>query len=524
MLDENLPCFYLKQAAADGVKHHRDLHFSRNGSDPAPGYSLHNADPSAHKNCYGAALFDAYNPDILFGEVLARPGWAQPTLSQDEIRRTPQPTLPHDFAIQLYNPDQQVTVDVKDGKWGASDSYEFSLPSVAFRTPSASHLDREQSDPAILPITPKINFVWRKESKLSKDLTCYMTGKSTDMDTKKKSKRDPDIAVALWRSLRELTIYESNLDRLDLEDPKGVEVVLLLSAIAIRDLWFHKDGLREAFSIGHLPNERKLSGGGRKLSNSNRMQNAVSIVGAPALSYHPPSMYGAPALLQGEMPPQQSQRPAAAANSSLPQGAPSPPASSKPPPPHADSRSKWELDAETARLQAQAEAEAKAEHRRQKEKAKTDEAERKRLQRMVEEEERSRRKKEADIEKETERLRRLYGVQQQQANIARPHTSMGHQPQRPTQQQQQHQQQRVNFGPPRQPVRPPQQGAASNGLYSQSSASVMMSGGNGNSSSLNVGQQQAMKKKKSSFFGLRGGGSVDETSGGRLVKKGSAMW
>ena len=525
MLDENLPCFYLKQAAADGIKHHRDIHFSQNGSDPAPAYSLHNADPAspspAHKNCYGAALFDAYNPEVLFGEVLARPDWTQPTLNQEEIRRNggipppPQPVLPHDFAIQLYNPDQQVKVDVKEGKWGASDSYEFSLPSIAFRTPSASHLDRGQSDPAILPITPKINFVWRKESKLSKDLTCYMTGKSTDTDTKKKSKRDPDIAVALWRSLRELTIYESNLDRLELEDPKGVEVVLLLSAIAIRDLWFHKDNLREAFNISGVPNERKLSGGGRKLSNPNRMQNAMSIVGAPALSYHPPSMYGAPALSQGQMPPQQPQRPAA---TSSPQGAPSPPVASKPPPPHADPRSKWELDAETARLKAQAEAEAKAEHRRQKEKAKADEAERKRLQRMVEEEERSRRKKEAEIERETERLRRLYGVpeqQQQQANIARPHTSMGHQPQR------------VNFAhqPPRQPMRPPQQGAASNGLYLQpsASASVMMSGGNPNASSINLGQ--AMKKKKSSFFGLRGGGSVDESAnGGRLVKKGSAMW
>jgi hypothetical protein len=557
MLDENLPCFYVKTAAADGVPHHRDVHFSHNGSHPAPAYALHTADPAtpspAHKNCYGAALFDAYNPDVLFGEVLARPDWTQSTLNQDDIRRNggipppPQPVLPHDFAIQLYNPDQQVKVDVKEGKWGASDSYEFSLPSIAFRTPSASHLDRGQSDPAILPITPKIHFVWRRESKLSKDLTCYMTGKSTDTDTKKRSKRDPDIAVALWRSQRELTIYESNLDRLELEDPKGVEVVLLLSAIAIRDLWFvaHKDGLRGAFNITGLPNGRKLSGGGRKLSNPNRMPNALSIVGAPALSHHPPSIYASDPPSGAPTPSSHQQKPAHNASAKLlpsRQGMP-PPATIPPPsassnskpPPHADPRSKWELDAETARLKAQADAEAKAELRRQKEKAKADEAERKRLQRMVAEEERIRRNKDAEIERETERLRRLYGVpnqqhqhQQQQhaANIARPHTSMatGRPPPQP-------QHQRPNHG-----------GGGGSGM--------MMSGGNGNggggapaaasssSCSLTLGQlaHQAMKKKKSSFFGLRGG-SVDEgapavmnggsgsgSGSGRLVKKGSAMW
>lgn len=539
MLDENLPCFYLKQAAADGIKHHRDIHHSHNGSNPAPAYSLHNADPAsplpAYRNCYGAALFDAYNPDVLFGEVVVRPDWTQPTLNQEEIRRNggiappPLPVLPHDFAIQLYNPDQQVKVDVKEGKWGASDSYEFSLPSVAFRTPSASHLDRGQSDPAMLPVTPKINFVWRKESKLSKDLICYMTGKSTDLDSKKKSKRDPDIAVALWRSLRELTIYESNLDRLELEDPKGVEVVLLLSAIAIRDLWFvaHKDGLREAFNLSGLPNERKLSGGGKKLSSSCRVVNALSIVGAPALSHHPPSVHAA----QGGRTPNQPQSQANNPSSNL---HPPTTASNPNPPPHADPRSAWELDAETARLKAQAEAEAKAERRRQKEKARADEAERQRLQRMVAEEERVRRIREAEVEKETERLRKIYGVpqqpQQQQANIARPHTSMAMG--RP-------QNQRVNNlaagahppHPPRQPSRP-QQGQGSNGIYQQPGASasvMMMSGGNGNASSLNLGQQQAMKKKKSSFFGLRGGcGTVDQSTtahgGGRLMKKNSAMW
>ncbi|KAF2212178.1 hypothetical protein CERZMDRAFT_41502 [Cercospora zeae-maydis SCOH1-5] len=472
MLDENLPVYFLKPAA-DGIKHHRDVLLSHHGSSPAPSYALHNTDPTstspAHKNCYAVALFDAYNPEILFGEVLARPDWTQPTLNQEEIRRNggipppPQPVLPHDFAVQLYNPDQQVRVDMKEGKWGASDSYEFSLPLIAFRTPSASYLDRGQSDPASLPITPKINFVWRKESKLSRDLTCYMTGKSTDTETKKKSKKDPDIPVALWRSMRELTIYESNMDRLELEDPKGMEVVLLLSAVVIKDLYFaSKDGLREVFNVAQAPNERKLSGGGRKLSNPNhRLLNPpASIVGAPALSHHPPSAL---------------------------------------------------------------------EHRKRKEKAKAEEAERKRLQRMVEEEEKVRRRKEAEVEKETERLRKLYGVQQPQplqANIARPHSTTGHSPQQPQQQQRPQQPPRRSFGSNGLPSIPQGRPPPNHHYYS---SSVMMSGANPSASMVNLGQQQQQpKKKKSSFFGLRSGGN-DESAGagaggGRLVKKGSTLW
>ena len=38
--------------------------------------------------------------------------------------------------------------------------------------------------------------------------------------------------------MRELTIYEPNLQRVEMEDPKGLEVVLLLSAVVIKDLYF----------------------------------------------------------------------------------------------------------------------------------------------------------------------------------------------------------------------------------------------------------------------------------------------
>ena len=114
---------------------------------------------------------------------------------------------------------------------------------------------------------------------------------------------------------------------------------------------------------------------------------------------------------------------------------------------------------------------------------------------MVAEEEKAAKKKQGDIDRETERLRKMYGVTpipQQQ-------------PPRPT----------PNSSSSLQPQRPPRPAMGSNGLYTQPSASastVMMSDGNGNSSSLNVGGGRPAKKK--SFFGLR---SLSDDAGQTLV-------
>lgn len=480
MLDENLPAFFLRPSQ-DGVKHHRSFYLSHHGSDPEPAYALHHADPASpsanHKNCYAAALFDAYTPDVLFGEVLARPLWNQPTLSQEEIRRNggvpppPQPSLPHEFFVQLYNPDQQIKCAVKEGKWGSSDSYEFSMPETSFRTPSASNLDKGADDPSSLAITPKIIFTWRKESKLSKDLTCYMTGKSTDTE-KKKSKKDPDIAIALWRSLRELTIYESNLGRVDIEDPKGLEVVLLLSAVVIKDLYFSsKDRLHDTFNVSSAAG----AAGGEPRKLTPRKASSPPLAAAPAVQ--PPLPAPTPNDLK---------------RSSLPRLQTTPPnshTSSRPPP--LDPRAQWALDAETARLRSQADAESRALARRAAEREKAAEAERRRLQRVVAEEEReAARRRREEVERETERLRRLYG--NPGPHVAKQGPRLG-----------------------------------SNGLYvnpGASSSSVFMSGGNQGGLRPPQGKPQ---KKKSSFFGLRS--SSDDAAGAageqrRLAKKGSAMW
>jgi hypothetical protein len=517
MLDENLPAFFLRPSP-DGVKHNRAFYLSFRGSDPEPAYALQHADPASpsanHKNCYAAALFDSYQPDILYGEVLARPSWNQPTLSQEEIRRNggvpppPLPVLPNEFFIQLYNPDQQIKCAVKEGKWGSSDSYEFSMPETSFRTPSASNLDRGRDDPSSLAITPKINFTWRKESKLSKDLTCYMTGKSTDTE-KKKSRKDPDIAIALWRSMREMTIYESNLGRVDIEDPKGLEVVLLLSAVVIKDLYFSsKDRMAEVFNISDA-GPRKLSIGGRKLSSPPQMYPTVPPPGSMAPAVQPPTSNDVK-------------------RNSLPRLQTTPPMGTAPrPPPMADPRAQWELDAETARLRAQAETEKRAADRLRREREKADEAERRRLQRMVEDEQREAQRKQADIERETERLRRLYGA---------PSTAPAPTPNRRPRQRQDGpymqsipQQTQMSLAPPQPYGTPSSSGPSgsggrlgSNGLYinpSASASAVVMSGAN-----LGPGPGALRpQKKKSSFFGLRSS-SDDGEQKKRLAKKSSAMW
>lgn len=499
MLDENLPAFFLKPSST-GVKHHRDFLLSYHGSDPEPTYQLHYADPTstslAHKNCYAAAIFDAYNPEVLFGEVLARPEWSQPRAeTPSTVPPPPQPSIPSGFTVQLYNPDQQIKVDVKSSTFG-SDSYEFSMPQDVFRTPSASSLDHGQSDPTSLDVTPKINFVWRKEGKFSRDLTCSMTGKSTDKKTKS-SKKDPDIAIALWRNMRELTIYEPNLGRVDMEDPKGLEVVLLLSAVVVKDLYFgNRDQIRELFNISDTTVSPATNAAVKQTSHAKPPKTAAPLPSLPASTAQtqskPPTMI-ANAAERSSLPrlqttPAQTSRP-------LPQ-------TSRPPPP-ADPRTQWELDAETARLKAQADHERRSAERKRREQDKKDEAERKRLQRMVEEEERQARKRQEDIDKETERLRKMYNVKP----IPAPS-----QPQRPS-----------NAGPSH--ARPyPQPQLQSNGLYSRPSASassVMMSGANGSGGGGgNGGGSSSHAKKKKSYFGIR---SLSEEQSRTLTKKKSAV-
>jgi hypothetical protein len=360
----------LLKPSSDKPKQASTFYYSQYGADYEPAYSLRHPDPEspASKNRYAAALYDAHNPEVLFGEVLLIPEWTQPTQSAEALRLNggvpppPEPILPAEFTIQLYNPDQQIIVRQKSGSWNSTPSWKFEMPQQTFRQPSASALDRSQHDPAGSDITPKITFKWRKDNKLSKDLACFLSGKSTNPDGSKKKNKEPDITVAIFKALKEVTLYEPNLQRVEIEDVKGLEVSLLLGAAVIRDVYF--GNIKETFNIA----------------------------GAAINPRTAPAAVGLYNSASGALP----------ASSTVTPG--SPPRAPRVPP--TDPRSQWEIDAETARLKRLADEEERERKRRV-------EAEEKQIRKMLEAEEREQRRKQAEIEKETERLKRVYGREDQ---------------------------------------------------------------------------------------------------------------
>ena len=480
----------------------------------------------------------------------------------EEIRKNggvpppPQPIYPTEFAIQLYNPDTQVIVKHSTAKWSSTVSWEFSLPQVTFRTPSNSDLDRTQTDPGADANTPRVNFAWRKEGRLGKDMTGYMTGKSTDPTGKKaKKSKEPDIAVAMFSGLKELTILESNLYRVEIEDYKGLEVVLLIGGAVIRDLFF--SDLSEQFHINSA-SARKNSGGLRTRKGSSPLDGPG--ITPPVMTPQPPpppaytsssSQYPvekAPlqpargAAANAQVPPPSYANNNAAKRASLPPLVTNPtrpnqahPSQPQPQPqqpmrtqrptqqrqqgPRLDPRAQWEIEAETARLKAQVEAEER-EQKRQAEAARKarrrqeQEEERKTLQFLEQErkqkelEEKERRRKQTEIDKETERLKKQFG---DQSNLMRPSP----QPQR-------HSAPLIQVARPNQrpapvPAQPPRM--QGQGPYLQ--APPQQRPAASQSSFFSNGLPKPVAKAKKSFWGLR---TQSCESADKLKKKKSSMF
>lgn len=385
-----LLAFYLKPSN-DSSKHTTSILFSQRGSDATSAYFFRHPDPSlpGSKNQYAIAVFDSYNPEILFGEVLLIPQWTQTTLSQEEIRQNggvpppPQPILPAEFRINLYNPDHQVVVTATPGSWNSAPYWEFEMPQESFRKPTTSVLDRTLGDPIASEITPKINFRWKKAGKLSKDYVCVLAGKSTKADGSKRKNREPDITIALFKHQRELTIYEPNLSRVEMEDHKGLELVLLLGIATIKDVY--QASLKEAFNVPDVP---KLN------SNENPLRRSSTTT-------------------KGDLAPKQTTNLLVANRQANVRTETIPPSStrrmenksSEPLRPSIDPLAQWEIDAETARLQ-------KLVEREEKERRRVELAETKRVQKLLEAEKKERRRKDAEVDKETERLKKIYGPEQ----------------------------------------------------------------------------------------------------------------
>lgn len=491
----------------------------QHGSDPEPVYSLRYPDPalSASKNCYAAAIYDSYNPEVLFGEVLLNPQWTQPTLSQEAVRLNggvappPEPLLPTQFTIQLYNPDQQVRVRYKAKTWNSPASWDFEMPQKTFRQPSGSSIDRTLSDPAASEVTPKLKFNWQKDGKLSKDLSCFLSGKTANPDGSKKKNKEPDITIAILQNLKEITLYEPNLYRVEMEDFKGLEVVLMLGAVVIRDVYFGQ--IREAFNVSDSHRQRASS----MPPPNNRNNNP------PALAAVPPSQSSGKVPQKGKSPvnatPNSTRPPNT--NPQRPQvSIPPQKQTAQPAPPPTDPRSQWEIDAESARLKQKAQADEQERKKREREEAK-------RTKKLLEAEEKAARKKQAEVDKETERLKKLYGKEQAQyfsQNASKPHL-----PPRPSRQSYPHQ------PAPPQPYYPHQRSSSTaypqpqwHGPYLQApgqhyaQASSPQIGQPRPASSMAMlapGSPQQVKEKKS-FFSF----SKPKDDSAKLAKKKSSMF
>ncbi|KAM0321626.1 hypothetical protein ACHAQA_009982 [Verticillium albo-atrum] len=387
MLDENLPSFQFRPSSDSPLN--TILYFTHNGSDPSAQYLLMRADPAApaSKNKYAVALADVYSQSIIYAEVLVEPSWSQPTLSTAEIRAQngqpppPTPLTPDTVTLNLYNPDSQVVIRSKPGSWGKSDSWEFELPEQSFRAPSTSKIDRDTDEPPVSDIIPKAVFRWKKESRLGKEMTCYLVGKSVGG---KKSK-EPDITVAMFKEGRHesaVTIYEPNLRRVDVEDQKGLDIVLLLGAEVIRDLYlnpkidpFNVSGAPPVASSGRRKDSR---GASASPGLAAPMSGAIGGAAAPTSSSKPPASYQAQSNVAPSRDPRQQ-----------------------------------DIDAETKRLQAMVAEEerlAREQERLTREQERRDEEEARRIKDMLNREEEERRRKQAEVERETERLRKQYGV------------------------------------------------------------------------------------------------------------------
>ncbi|KAI0535196.1 hypothetical protein GGR58DRAFT_479967 [Xylaria digitata] len=366
MLDENLPTFYFREPSDSSLS--TNLYFTQNGSEPIAEYTLQKLNPNLPqaKNKYAIALGDASAQGVIFAEVLIEPEFQQPSLSAAEIRAhngaplAPVPIVPESFTVQLYNPDQQVVVRAEKSMWMGKESFDFEIPQQTFRVPSASQIDRQQNDPVANSLTPKITFKWKRESKFSRDMTCYMTGRSVGG---KKSK-EPDITIALYKHGREksITVYEPNLQRVEVEDRKGLEIVLLLGAEVIREIYLTPS--RDSFNVGGAPPSKRKNS--RPLTHSPSSPN--------------PDVYSMTSGIGASASPKVTS-----------------PITQQPTPPQ---------DGEVRRPQI-------ITPQDEREREKRDKAEQKRIKKMLEDEERERRKREAAVEKETERLRKEFGMEGQ---------------------------------------------------------------------------------------------------------------
>lgn len=388
MLDENLPTYRFRTSSDNPL--HTLLYYTHNGSEPTADYLIKRPPPSSSHNQYALGLFDIQYASVLYAEILLKPEWSQPTLSAAEIRANggnpvAVPHVPQTFSVSLYNPDQTVHVRYQQGSW-SKDAWEFEVPERSFRLPSTSKIDQESTDSRVPELVPRVNFRWKRDGRMSRDMTCYMSGKTVDG---KKSK-EPDITIALFKAGKSpsVAIYEPNMRRVDVEDRKGLEVILLLSAEVIRDLYLSPR--QDPFNTAGAKPPANISKTDKPPVSGPSMAGATTIAGA--------GMSGA--AMSG-----------AAMSGALANARPSAPQQPAGP----DARMRADVEAETKKKQRAGLMEQQATRERETRLQREQEEIKKMLEREEREEaerrRRERREREKRVDRETEELRKKYGPQ-----------------------------------------------------------------------------------------------------------------
>ncbi|RPA83104.1 hypothetical protein BJ508DRAFT_413758 [Ascobolus immersus RN42] len=388
-LDETLPIYRYQPDRNNPLR--TTISFSQNSSVPSPRYVKIHAESTP--NAYQFSLHDSTFTDQVFAACSAILEPLHGTLNVDTVRKerrkssfgledsssSSQFRIPSKATIRLLNPDFDITLTqhTPSGPFGTP-YWEFALPLIPFSQPTPSLLDRS------LPQTSElVYFRWKRDSVLSRS-TLKCTYHPTPLPgSGKKGADEPDITIALFANWEgssketggvfqgkgELTVFEMNQRRLEIQDWKGLEVALVCTARCLADVWFGGNR-RELFQVGASPVGTPSGGAttngaaptngygmpGRTPSYPPPQQQQQAMPG----NYYPPEKQRPPAQQQPQrtahslpqhQQPSQQFRPA----SSTPR-----PQNQRPPKPRQDAALLAAQEREARRLQAQFEAEERA--------------------------------------------------------------------------------------------------------------------------------------------------------------------
>ncbi|CCX29561.1 Similar to hypothetical protein [Tuber melanosporum Mel28]; acc. no. XP_002835387 [Pyronema omphalodes CBS 100304] len=230
-LDENFPTYYFHPLSPTETA----IKFTISGSPPQQDYTLLRGDVA---NTYSLSLHDAHFPTILYATLSS-------TVSLTP-ESPPRIVLPKEFTINLHSPDHSITFTRHASILG--DSWEFTLPCHCFPQPTNSALDTVYAPP-VLDI---LKFRIKKEGGIISrpQLCCVLAGEGNE----------PDTVLGMYSlGKNEMVVYESNFRRVELEDRKGLEILMVLGCRVVSEV-YGNDTMR-VFNVPQQEGKRRPSAG-----------------------------------------------------------------------------------------------------------------------------------------------------------------------------------------------------------------------------------------------------------------------